>query len=90
MAATAFPKNQVPISKEINFAGGGQPYGVTDDLRVLRAKGLYKEDEHAQIRCSHQNPAIKKLYADFLGAPLSEKAHHLLHTHYTKRNKYQK
>ena len=71
-------------------AGGGQPYGVTDELRVLRAKGLYKEDEHAEIRCSHNNPAIKKLYKDYLGAPLSEKAHHLLHTHYTKRNKYQK
>ena len=71
-------------------AGGGQPYGVTNELRTQRAKGLYSEDAHMKLRCSHDNPAVKKLYAEFLGEPLHGKAHELLHTHYTVRKKYQK
>jgi NADH-quinone oxidoreductase subunit G len=70
--------------------GGGQPYGVTDKLRTLRARGLYNEDEGKILRCSHENPFIKKLYQDFLEKPLSEKAHHLLHTKYKKRQIYKK
>ncbi|MFA5336652.1 MAG: iron hydrogenase small subunit, partial [Candidatus Omnitrophota bacterium] len=37
------------------------------------------------IRKSHENPAVQAIYKEFLGAPLSEKSHHLLHTTYTKR-----
>ena len=70
--------------------GGGQPYGVTDELRLARAKGLYQEDQAGMWRCSHDNPYIEKLYKEFLGAPLSEKSHHLLHTHYTPRPLYQR
>jgi NADH-quinone oxidoreductase subunit G len=70
--------------------GGGQPYGVTDELRLVRAKGLYQEDQAGMWRCSHDNPYIEKLYKEFLGAPLSEKSHHLLHTHYTPRPLYQR
>jgi NADH-quinone oxidoreductase subunit G len=70
--------------------GGGQPYGVTDELRKARAKGLYAEDTAGLWRCSHDNPYIQKLYAEFLGAPLSEQSHHLLHTHYTPRPTYQR
>ncbi len=70
--------------------GGGQPYGVTDELRLARAKGLYQEDQAGMWRCSHDNPYIQKLYSEFLGAPLSEKSHHLLHTHYTPRPLYQR
>ena len=70
--------------------GGGQPYGVTDELRIARAKGLYQEDQAGMWRCSHDNPYVQKLYDDFLGAPLSEKSHHLLHTHYTPRPLYQR
>lgn len=70
--------------------GGGQPYGVTDELRLARAKGLYQEDRAGMWRCSHDNPYIEKLYKEFLGAPLSEKSHHLLHTHYTPRPLYQR
>lgn len=62
--------------------GGGQPYGVTDELRIARAKGLYTDDEAQTVRCSHENPYVQKLYEEFLGKPLSEKAHHLLHTKY--------
>jgi iron-only hydrogenase group A len=70
--------------------GGGQPYGVNDELRKVRAQGLYEEDHDCRIRYSHDNPYIKKLYEEFLGEPLSEKSHHLLHTHYVKRPEYQK
>jgi len=65
--------------------GGGQPYGVTDDIRTLRAQGLYRDDRERPLRLSHENPYIQKLYAEFLGEPLSHKAHELLHTHYVKR-----
>ena len=64
------------------IAGGGQPYGTDDDVRKERTEGLYEDDEKSVKRCSHQNPSIQKLYADYLGEPLSEKAHHLLHTEY--------
>lgn len=70
--------------------GGGQPYGVTDELRKCRAAGLYKEDEDKVIRYSHENPFIKKLYAEFLGEPLGEKTKQLLHTSYIARPEYRK
>lgn len=68
--------------------GGGQPTLATDEVRKARMEGLYKDDREAVRRCSHQNPQIQKLYADFLGAPCGEKAHHLLHTHYTAKPLY--
>ncbi len=64
------------------IAGGGQPYGTDDRVREERIAGLYTDDEKSAKRCSHQNPSIQKLYKEFLGEPLSEKAHHLLHTEY--------
>jgi iron-only hydrogenase group A len=72
-------------------AGGGQPYPPMDmdvldpSLPLLRAKALYKIDSDKQLRRSHENPAIEHLYQEFLGEPNGEKAHHLLHTHYTAR-----
>jgi len=39
------------------------------------------------MRKSHENPAVKQLYEEFLGEPLSHKSHELLHTHYTPRSK---
>ena len=72
------------------IAGGGQPYGTEDDVREKRIAGIYNDDEKCTIRCSHQNPDITRIYKDFLGAPLSEKSHHLLHTHYTPRPVYKK
>jgi len=70
--------------------GGGQPYGVTDKLRVARANGLYNEDDAKEIRYSHENPYVRKLYKEFLGEPLGEKAHKLLHTRYLPRPLYKK
>ena len=70
--------------------GGGQPQVPASvrnfvDVRGLRAKVLYDLDEANAIRKSHENPAIKELYAEFFGEPGSEKAHHILHTTYVKR-----
>ena len=72
------------------IAGGGQPYGTQDDVREKRIAGLYADDEKSELRCSHHNPEITQIYQDYLGAPLSEKSHHLLHTHYTPRPVYTK
>ena len=71
--------------------GGGQPIvsaykRYEGDPRALRAAGLYTEDEAKALRKSHENPDIKKLYDEFLGAPNSHKAHELLHTTYTDRS----
>lgn len=70
--------------------GGGQPQQPgyvrnTTDVRGLRAKVLYDLDSNSPIRKSHENPAIKELYATYLEEPGSHKAHHLLHTSYIKR-----
>jgi NADH-quinone oxidoreductase subunit G len=70
------------------IGGGGQPYGATDEIRKKRIAGLYSDDEKSTQRCSHHNPMITKIYADFLGEPLSHKAHELLHTHYHERKVY--
>jgi iron-only hydrogenase group A len=72
------------------IAGGGQPYGATDERRKQRIAGMYQDDVNQKIRCSHHNPYIKALYDDFLEKPGSHKAHELLHTHYTDRPLYQK
>lgn len=69
-------------------AGGGQPYGIDDEVRKLRAKGLYDEDSASSIRCSHHNEAVASVYKDFLGKPLHDNAHKYLHTSYQKRKAY--
>ncbi|NLA75791.1 MAG: hypothetical protein GX846_10050 [Deltaproteobacteria bacterium] len=69
---------------------GGLPYGVTDFLRHKRASGIYKDNADQPIRCSHDNPMIKKLYKELPGEPGSKKAHHLLHTHYEHKPVYLK
>lgn len=68
------------------IGGGGQPYhhGNADILKK-RQMALYREDKNKTIRKSHENPYIVKLYEEFLGKPMSEKAHHLLHTEYFDR-----
>jgi iron-only hydrogenase group A len=66
--------------------GGGQPLPASNEKRRLRAEALYQDDGEVQaIRQSHENPAIKASYDDFLKEPLGKKSHHLLHTHYTAR-----
>ena len=73
--------------------GGGQPFVPAVvrnnvDFRALRGSALYKEDEGKQLRRSHENPAIKLIYDEFLGEPNSHKAHELLHTSYTAKKRY--
>jgi NADH-quinone oxidoreductase subunit G len=72
------------------IGGGGQPHGATDEIRAQRTAGIYTDDEKSVQRCSHHNPMITKIYKDFLGAPLSHKAHELLHTEYQERDIYKK
>jgi NADP-reducing hydrogenase subunit HndD len=68
------------------IGGGGQPYHH-GDMEILKKRNavLYAEDAGKPERKSHENPYIVELYEKFLGKPLGEKAHHLLHTHYFKR-----
>lgn len=67
--------------------GGGQPLPVDDEKKEKRAQGLANIDKSKYVRKSHENPMIIKLYEDFLGEPLGEKAHKLLHTSYKARTK---
>ena len=60
--------------------GGGQPIHDGQELAAERAGVLYELDRANALRFSHENPAVLACYRDFLGQPLSEKAHHLLHT----------
>lgn len=70
------------------IGGGGQPYHH-GDLEIIRkrARGLYEIDRSKTVRKSHENPAIKEIYADFFGEPGSPLAHELLHTSYFEREK---
>ena len=65
--------------------GGGQPISLDMEMVKKRMEGLYQIDQNEQLRTSHQNPDIQKIYKEYLGEPLGEKSHHLLHTHYQKR-----
>lgn len=67
------------------LGGGGQPIPTDEEIRLKRAESIYLEDKNKPIRKSHENPEIQYLYRHFLQKPLSEKAHHLLHTHYVER-----
>ncbi len=67
------------------IAGGGQPYATDTDRVRERMQALYKIDRDEPVRVSHANRAIQRLYDEYLGEPLGEKSHHLLHTHYAKR-----
>lgn len=73
------------------IGGGGQPYAGTNvmpldpEMLKARAKALYDIDQGKVIRKSHENPYIQRLYKEFLGEPLSDVSHHLLHTHYKPR-----
>ncbi len=70
------------------IGGGGQPshHGNSEILKA-RTAAIYREDAGKPIRKSHENPYIIQLYKEFLGKPMSEKAHHLLHTHYFDKSK---
>ena len=60
--------------------GGGQPIHDGTELAEDRSNVLWRLDQGELLRFSHENPDVKALYKDYLGAPLGEKSHHLLHT----------
>ncbi|MGD8451750.1 MAG: NADH-dependent [FeFe] hydrogenase, group A6 [Phycisphaerae bacterium] len=67
------------------IAGGGQPVGADQAALRARMDALYKIDRDAPLRTAHQNASVQRLYAEYLGEPLGEKSHELLHTHYHAR-----
>ncbi|MBL7032535.1 MAG: iron hydrogenase small subunit [Candidatus Delongbacteria bacterium] len=69
------------------LGGGGAPIPTNDEIRRKRAEALYKEDASLEVRKSHENAEIDQIYEEFLGEPLGERSHRLLHTHYTPRGK---
>ena len=69
------------------IGGGGQPRLTSDAVRQARIRAIYTEDEGRELRKSHENPEVLKLYDEFLGEPLGEKSHKLLHTRYTEKER---
>jgi NADH-quinone oxidoreductase subunit G/[NiFe] hydrogenase diaphorase moiety small subunit len=71
------------------IGGGGQPIPTNEEIRKLRAKAIYEEEESLPIRKSHENAHVKYIYEKFLTeGPCGKLSHKLLHTHYTKRGKF--
>ncbi|MEC9488040.1 MAG: NADH-dependent [FeFe] hydrogenase, group A6 [Halanaerobium sp.] len=68
------------------IGGGGQPRPTTDKERQQRIEAIYQVDKGMKWRKSHENPAVQELYREYLGKPLGERSHHLLHTTYKKRS----
>jgi iron only hydrogenase large subunit-like protein len=65
--------------------GGGQPHHSSGEAVRARMKKLYELDRDAKLRTSHANESVARLYREFLGQPLGERSHQLLHTHYHHR-----
>ncbi len=71
------------------IGGGGQPIPTSPEIRKARAKAIYSEDAASEVRKSHENPAVLRLYSEFLtDGPCGHLSHQLLHTHYTARGKF--
>jgi NADH-quinone oxidoreductase subunit G/NADP-reducing hydrogenase subunit HndD len=68
------------------IAGGGQPIRTNPELVKSRMKALYAIDGNDTTRVSHKNDSIQRLYSEYLGKPLGERSHKLLHTHYHERS----
>ena len=71
------------------LGGGGQPIPTNEEIRKMRAKALYDEDNSLPLRKSHENKHISEIYKEFLtDGPCGHISHKLLHTHYLKRGKF--
>lgn len=71
------------------IGGGGQPIPTSPEIRAARARAIYEEDAGCVVRKSHENPAVLRLYQEFLtDGPCGHRSHELLHTHYTPRGKF--
>jgi len=70
------------------LGGGGMPIPTNEEIRAARAQAIYAEDEASEVRKSYENPAVVRLYNEFLvDGPCGHKSHKLLHTHYMPRGK---
>ncbi len=71
------------------LGGGGQPIPTNEEIRKMRAKAIYDEDNSLPLRKSHENKHVTDIYNEFLtDGPCGHVSHKLLHTHYVKRGKY--
>lgn len=73
------------------LGGGGQPRISHEEAakgKQARLESIYAIDKKLALRKSHENPAVKNLYAEYLGEVGGEKAHHLLHTHFVERGRF--
>ncbi|MCH4166367.1 MAG: [FeFe] hydrogenase, group A [Megasphaera sp.] len=69
------------------IGGGGQPVPTSMAIKRKRMEALYRIDDLSRIRKSHENPEIIALYKNFLGEPLGQKSHQLLHTYYKAQHR---
>ncbi len=60
--------------------GGGQPIHDGKELAEYRGDVLWAIDKNMEVRYSHENKDVLKLYHEYFEKPLSHRAHHLLHT----------
>jgi iron-only hydrogenase group A len=71
------------------LGGGGQPIPTNKEIRAARARAIYGEEKTLDVRKSFENPAVVKVYEEFLtDGPCGHKSHELLHTHYVDRGKF--
>ncbi|BDU76805.1 NADH-dependent [FeFe] hydrogenase, group A6 [Mesoterricola sediminis] len=71
------------------IGGGGQPIPTSPEIRKARAHAIYAEDAAYEVRKSHENPDVLRIYEEFLTeGPCGHRSHELLHTHYTERGRY--
>jgi iron-only hydrogenase group A len=71
------------------LGGGGQPIPTSPEIRAARARAIYDEDKAYKVRKSHENPAVDRIYKEFLtDGPCGHLSHKLLHTYYMARGKY--
>ena len=71
------------------LGGGGQPIPTSKEIRAARARAIYGEEKELTVRKSFENPAVVKVYSEFLtDGPCGHKSHELLHTQYVDRGKH--
>jgi NADH-quinone oxidoreductase subunit G/[NiFe] hydrogenase diaphorase moiety small subunit len=71
------------------LGGGGQPIPTSPEIRAARAKAIYAEEKTLDVRKSYENPAVQRIYAEFLtDGPCGHRSHELLHTKYRARGKF--
>ena len=80
-------QQQIVAAEQAQFEiAAGQPLNGDQNAIKARMQALYQIDRDETVRVSHKNEDVARLYKEFLGAPLGEMSHKLLHTHYHKRD----